>query len=169
MLEIQLAKISDLEIVEEIARACAKDMIKKNIFQWNEYYPSKNVFKNDIENQDLYVGLINSKVISCIMFSSFKDEVYRDIKWLKSDSKNLYIHRLAVHPTFQKKGVASKMMDFAENYAKINNFNSVRLDTFSQNPRNNKFYKSRKYIKLGDVYFPKQSSFPFHCYEKLIT
>jgi ribosomal protein S18 acetylase RimI-like enzyme len=169
MLEIQLAKISDLEIVEEIARACAKDMIKKNIFQWNEYYPSKNVFKNDIENQDLYVGLINSKVISCIMFSSFKDEVYTDIKWLKSDSKNLYIHRLAVHPTFQKKGFASKMMDFAENYAKINNFNSVRLDTFSQNPRNNKFYKSRKYIKLGDVYFPKQSSFPFHCYEKLIT
>ncbi|MEK9756414.1 MAG: GNAT family N-acetyltransferase [Bacteroidota bacterium] len=169
MLEIQLAKISELEIVEEIARACAKDMIKKNIFQWNEYYPSKNVFKNDIENQDLYVGSINSKVISCIMFSSFKDEVYKDVKWLKSDSKNLYIHRLAVHPAFQKKGFASKMMNFAENYAKINNFNSIRLDTFSQNPRNNKFYKSRNYIKLGDVYFPKQSSFPFHCYEKLIT
>ena len=169
MLDIKLAKIGDLQTVEGIARACAKDMIKKNIFQWNDYYPSKEVFKNDIDNQDLYVGSINSDVVSCIMFSSFKDEVYRDIKWLESDSKNLYIHRLAVHPSFQNKGVASKMMDFAENFAKKNNFNSVRLDTFSQNPINNKFYKSRKYIKLGDVYFPKQSSFPFHCYEKLIS
>ena len=60
------------------------------------------------------------------------------------------------------------MMDFAEDFAKSNNYISIRLDTFSQNPRNNKFYKSRGYNKLDDVYFPKQSQFPFHCYEKLV-
>ena len=59
-------------------------------------------------------------------------------------------------------------MDFAEEYAKKNQFKTVRLDTFSQNKRNNKFYKSREYIKLGDVFFPMQSKYPFHCYEKII-
>ena len=60
-------------------------------------------------------------------------------------------------------------MDFAEEYANLNGFKSVRLDTFSQNQRNNKFYKSRKYVQLDDVFFPMQSELPFHCYEKLIN
>jgi hypothetical protein len=51
---------------------------------------------------------------------------------------------------------------------KKNQFKTVRLDTFSQNKRNNKFYKSREYVKLGDVFFPMQSEYPFHCYEKII-
>ncbi|HET8854785.1 MAG TPA: GNAT family N-acetyltransferase, partial [Salinimicrobium sp.] len=46
---------------------------------------------------------------------------------------------------------------------------SVRLDTFSQNQRNQKFYVKRGYSRLGDIYFPKQSEFPFHCYEKIIS
>ena len=70
-------------------------------------------------------------------------------------------------PNFQKKGIGKSLMDFAEEYAKKNQFKTVRLDTFSQNKRNNKFYKSRKYIQLGDVFFPMQSEFPFHCYEKI--
>ena len=102
------------------------------------------------------------------MFSSFKDDVYKTVNWITQDEYNLYIHRLAVHPIFQKRGIARKMMDFAEDFAKSNNYISIRLDTFSQNPRNNKFYKSRGYNKLDDVYFPKQSEFPFHCYEKLV-
>ena len=34
---------------------------------------------------------------------------------------------------------------------------------------NNKFYKSRGYTQLEDVFFPMQSEFPFHCYEKLLV
>ena len=33
-------------------------------------------------------------------------------------------------------------MDFAEDYAKSNNYESVRLDTFSKNKRNNIFYEN---------------------------
>ena len=60
-------------------------------------------------------------------------------------------------------------MDFAEDYAKSNNYESVRLDTFSKNKRNNIFYENRGYIRLGNVYFPEQSRFPFYCFEKLIN
>ena len=116
----------------------------------------------------MYVSKINQEVVGCIMFSSIKDDVYKTVNWITQDEYNLYIHRLAVHPIFQKRGIARKMMDFAEDFAKSNNYISIRLDTFSQNPRNNKFYKSRGYYKLDDVYFPKQSEFPFHCYEKLV-
>ena len=168
MIKIELATQNELDRVKEIAEACAKNMIENNIFQWNDKYPSREIFKEDIKNKSLYVSKINQEVVGCIMLSSFKDYVYRSVDWITPDEYNLYIHRLAVHPFFQKKGIARKMMDFAEDFAKSNNYISIRLDTFSQNPRNNKFYKSRGYNKLDDVYFPKQSEFPFHCYEKLV-
>ena len=169
MIKIELANLNDLDRVKEIAEACAKNMIENNIFQWNDKYPSREIFKEDIKNKSLFVSKINQEVVGCIMLSSFKDDVYKSVNWITPDEYNLYIHRLAVHPIFQKKGIARKMMDFAEDFAKSNNYISIRLDTFSQNPRNNKFYKSRGYNKLDDVYFPKQSEFPFHCYEKLVV
>ena len=168
MIKIELATQNELDRVKEIAEACAKNMIENNIFQWNDKYPSREIFKEDIKNKSLYVSKINQEVVGCIMFSSRKDDVYKTVNWITKDEYNLYIHRLAVHPIFQKRGIARKMMDFAEDFAKSNNYISIRLDTFSQNPRNNKFYKSRGYNKLDDVYFPKQSEFPFHCYEKLV-
>ena len=168
MIKIELATLNELDRVKEIAEACAKNMIENNIFQWNDKYPSREIFKDDIKNKSLYVSKIDQEVVGCIMLSSFKDYVYKSVNWITPDEYNLYIHRLAVHPIFQKKGIARKMMDFAEDFAKSNNYRSIRLDTFSQNPRNNKFYKARGYNKLDDVYFPKQSEFPFHCYEKLV-
>ena len=168
MIKIELATLNELDRVKEIAEACAKNMIDNNIFQWNDKYPSREIFKEDIKNKSLYVSKINQEVVGCIMFSSRKDDVYKTVNWITKDEYNLYIHRLAVHPIFQKRGIARKMMDFAEDFAKSNNYISIRLDTFSQNPRNNKFYKLRGYYKLDDVYFPKQSEFPFHCYEKLV-
>ena len=168
MVKIKLAKLCDLDRVKEIAEACAKKMIEDNIFQWNENYPSKEIFREDIKNNSLFVARINSEIVGCIMLSSYKDDVYKNVKWISEDNNNLYIHRLAVHPRFQKKGIARKMMEYAEAFAKSKNHKSIRLDTFSKNDRNNKFYKLRGYIKLDDVFFPNQSVFPFHCYEKLI-
>jgi hypothetical protein len=52
-------------------------------------------------------------------------------------------------------------MDFSENLARKGGFVSVRLDTFSKNGRNNKFYKTRGYRVVGDVYFPNKVNFPF--------
>ena len=51
---------------------------------------------------------------------------------------------------------------------KKHNYVSVRLDTFSQNKRNLKFYESRNYNRLEEIYFPKQSEFPFYCYELIL-
>jgi ribosomal protein S18 acetylase RimI-like enzyme len=96
------------------------------------------------------------------------DKEYIPIQWLTANQNNIYIHRLSIHPNYQGKGHAQKLMGFAEDYAKQNGFASVRLDTFSQNKRNQKFYETRGYQKLGDIFFPKQSEHPFHCYELVL-
>ena len=168
MIKIELAEINDINDIMKMIHDCANDLIGKNIFQWNEKYPSRDIFLSDIEKKNLFILKNNSGIIGCISLSHEKDIEYTDVKWLTKDDKNLYLHRLAVDPKFQKKGIGKLLMDFAEDYARNNKFISVRLDTFSKNERNNRFYKSRKYTKLDDVYFLNQSEFPFHCYEKIL-
>ncbi|MGB5499480.1 MAG: GNAT family N-acetyltransferase [Maribacter sp.] len=162
---IRSAKISEISEILNLTKACAANMVKNGIYQWNEQYPSKKAFEKDIERSELFVLEKNCEIIGAIVISSFMDKEYIPIQWLTTNTKNAYIHRLSVHPNQQGKGYARKLMDFAENYAKKHNFVSVRLDTFSQNKRNQKFYETRGYHRLGDIYFPKQSEHPFHCYE----
>lgn len=161
---IRKATVLDLNSIMQITKACAKHMINQQIYQWNEHYPNRNAFKNDVQRGELYVYMQNNICMGCIVITTIKDVEYVPIDWLTKD-KNIYIHRLAVHPKYQGKGIAQQMMTFAENYAKTNGYFSVRLDTFSQNKRNQKFYETRGYKRLGNIYFPKQSKHPFYCYE----
>ena len=140
-------------------------MISQNIFQWNEHYPRREAFENDFERQELYVFEIANEVAGSLVISTLMDEEYTPIQWLTPNLNNIYIHRLAVHPKHQGNGFAKKMMDYAEDYCKKHNYTSARLDTFSQNKRNQKIYENRGYQKLGNIYFPKQSEHPFYCYE----
>lgn len=165
---IRKATVSDIKHIIVITQACAKAMIAKGIYQWNEHYPNSEVFKTDIKRNELYVLEIDHKVASCIVISTEMDEEYKPIRWLTKNDNNLYIHRLAVHPNYQSLGYAQQLMTFAEHHAIKHNYSSIRLDTFSQNKRNQKFYELRGYKQLGDIFFLKQSEYPFHCYELIL-
>jgi len=162
---IRKGKLEDIDAIMEMTKACAKAMIAIGIYQWNDHYPNPTAFKNDIKHNALYVLQINGTIKGTIVISTLMDDEYVPIKWLTENHNNIYIHRLAIHPKLQGQGYAQKLMDFAESFAKDNNYASIRLDTFSQNKRNQKFYELRGYKRLGDIYFPKQSKHPFYCYE----
>jgi len=165
---IRPAKISEIEDILTITRACAKAMEGAGIYQWNEYYPSAKVFEGDVKRGELFVLELNNQIIGSVALSTKMDQEYIPIKWLTKNNRNIYVHRLCVHPKHQGQGWAQKMMDFAENFAKEKGFASVRLDTFSQNKRNQRFYEVRGYKKLGDIFLPRQSKHPFHCYELVL-
>ena len=165
---IRKAKPNDLKRIIEITKACAAFMISNNIFQWNEHYPNIATFKNDLKEESLYVIEKNEKVIGCIVMSQIMDEFYQNVDWITSNKKNLYLHRLAIHPKFQKRGFAKQLMNFSFDFAKKNKFTSIRLDTFSGNPSNNIFYIKLGFKKLGEIYFRKQSDKPFYCFEKIM-
>ncbi len=164
---IRTAKLQDIPHILTITRACAVHMAKKGIFQWNEHYPNAEAFGKDVARGELFV-LEDDKVIGCITISTLMDKEYDIVEWLTANGNNLYVHRLAVHPSSQGKGHAQQLMGFAEAYALENNFTSIRLDTFSQNQRNQHFYEQRGYQRLGSIYFPMQSEHPFYCYEKVL-
>jgi len=165
---IRQAKASEIVQLIAITKLCAAHMIANDIYQWNENYPNIKAFEQDLERGELYVLYAQDTLLGGITISNIKDSEYEAISWLTQDTKHYYIHRLAVSPAFQKQGHARKLMDFAEYFAKQNGAVSVRLDTFSQNKRNQRFYENRGYQRLGNIYFPKQSQHPFYCYELVL-
>ena len=162
---IRKAKKEEIPQLLAITRDCAQYMISQNIYQWNDSYPSKKAFENDVLRDELFVLIIENNLIGCIVLTSKIDKEYLPVKWLTPNKNNFYVHRLAIHPEYQGKGFAQKLMDFAENLSVKNNYSSIRLDTFSKNTKNQKFYELRGYKKLESIYFPNQSNDPFYCYE----
>lgn len=158
----------DLNSIKSLTEACAIAMQEKGIFQWNEHYPSREKLEVDIQKEELYVLEDSTGIMGIVVLTDYMDEEYIPIKWLTPSQQNLYIHRLATHPSVWGKGYGQALMDFAESYAREHAYISVRLDTFSQNKRNHRFYEARGYQRLGDIFFPKQSTHPFHCYELVL-
>lgn len=165
---IRLAKKQEIGQILALTKACAAHMIAQQIYQWNEHYPSAAAFKNDISRNELYIYEQDNNIVGCIVISTFMDAEYNPILWSTPDDFNYYIHRLGVDPNYQKQGIARAMMDFAEALAKDKGAHAVRLDTFSQNKRNQRFYLNRGYSQLGNIHFPKQSEHPFYCYELVL-
>lgn len=162
------ASIEDIDSLMKITAACALHLTNNGIFQWNECYPNRQVFEDDVKRKELYIFKNEGEILGCVAISALMDEEYKPVEWLTLNENNVYIHRLAVHPDHQGKGLARKLMDFAEGKSKKENKSSIRLDTFSKNHRNQKFYEQRGYHRLGKIYFPKQSEFPFYCYELIL-
>jgi ribosomal protein S18 acetylase RimI-like enzyme len=165
---IRPAKLGEIPQIMGLTKACTRHMNEQGILQWNEDYPSEDAFSRDVGRTELLVMENGGSIIGCIAVSTLMDEEYKSVRWLTPNGRNMYVHRLAVHPDHQGKGYARQLMDKAENMARSARFISVRLDTFSKNVRNQRFYEARGYQKLEPIYFPKQSQHPFYCYELVL-
>ncbi len=51
---IRKATSSDVASILLVTKACAKSMISKGIYQWNEHYPNAAAFEKDIKRNELY-------------------------------------------------------------------------------------------------------------------
>jgi ribosomal protein S18 acetylase RimI-like enzyme len=166
-MKIKKVTITQKDEVFQLIMDCRKAMEEEGVFQWTDQYPTLKIISNDIQKGNLYRLTKNGKIAGVININELQDPEYKQVKWENSDVKIMVIHRLAVHPEFQKQGLAKRLMDFAENYAIENNYTSIRLDAFSNNPRALRFYENRDYQRRGEVFFPGRE-LPFYCFEKIL-
>ena len=108
---IRKAITNDINSVMEVIKSCTIDMISKNIFQWNDKYPNIETFKNDIVNKHLYVLVSENDILGCVSITFEMDDFYKKIDWISTTNKNIYVHRLAIHPKYQGLGYAALTSD----------------------------------------------------------
>jgi len=163
---ISSGQLSEVDEIIQLTKACAKNLREQGIDQWDENYPAKSIIENDILSGTLFTFKVENEILGIIVLNETQDDEYQELNWLTSAlHRSIVVHRLAVKPKHQGKGIAQKLMAFGEEHAWKNDYNSIRLDTFSQNPRNQQFYLKRNYKFIGEVFLKYKKDFSYFCYE----
>ena len=163
-MNIQLAQENDLSEILELLCLLLVNMQQNGFNYWNKNYPSEKI-PSDISQQCLYKVVVEEVILGIVSLNESQDKNYASLSW-KYGGNILAVHRLAVHPKAQRKGIGWKLMQFAEDFAQQNGYDAIRLDTYSQGFMVD-FYKKMNYQVVGNVILNPEVDF-FVCLEKEI-
>ena len=167
-MKIVQAQNCDIAVIASVLRECVRHMTAQGSDQWDDVYPNTESVAEDVRSRSAYMAMDDSACIGAITLNEVQEPEYRSILWLTDSPRVLVVHRLAVRPELQGRGIAGRLMDFAEDFAVANGYASIRLDAYTGNPRALALYDSRGYVRTGQVYFPRRI-LPFYCYEKVLS
>lgn len=167
-MEFRLAKEVDREKIEKIYEDGSLKLKSLGINQWqgNEK-PNLNNFSNLNENKIIYV-LEDKEIIVSTLIIYDKDDDYENnlVGTWNSPKPYVALHRIATLSGARKKGYGRKIIEFAESYARENNFKSVRIDTHRENKPMQNLLSSMEYNFVGLVFLDgKRERF---AYEKVL-
>jgi len=148
-MKYRLGKREDIDEICCIVRKAIEHMEEQGIHQWDEVYPAREDFLNDIDNDSLYVAVEDDKIIAFYVINQECDEEYHLCKWENPDESACIIHRLCVLPDYQNKGIGSGLLSHIEEQARSIGYKSIRLDVFSENPYALRLYEKKGYVKRG--------------------
>lgn len=161
-------QMTEAQQIMRLFHRCTEHLRQQGIDQWNEYYPSAAIVQEDIHANTIFIYRQGSDIMGSVTLDGHQPEEYGQLCWEGgSNGSVLVIHRLAVDPEHQGKGIARQLMDYAEVYARDNGYSSIRLDCFSMNVKAASVYRNFDYQYRGDVIFD-HSDIGFHCFEKVM-
>ena len=167
-MKIRKAKIIDLEKIMEMYHSCVNGMIANNIDQWDKSYPNYQIIQKDLKEKTYFVAEKDGEIIGGINLDQNQDKTYLKINWKDQSNSFLVVHRLAVKKEWWGKKIGKKLMLFAEELTKKRGLRSIRLDTYSGNPKAMRFYLMLGYKELGAINL-KPNKNEYYCFEKIIT
>ena len=132
-MKIELARLKELDELHGIVRAATRHMEEQGITQWDDVYPSRSILKDDIEKQQMYVIRAGGQKAGMMVLNEEQQPEYAEVDW-RYTGRALVIHRLTIDPAFERRGLAFRLMDFAEELAFAEGYDSIRLDAFTGDP-----------------------------------
>jgi ribosomal protein S18 acetylase RimI-like enzyme len=148
----------------QILTDCRQSMREQGIYQWDEIYPDPQGIYNDVREKALFIARDSDLCVGLVCLDRNAPDEYRSVPWSCSGGSVLVVHRLCVHPNWQRKGVARALMNFAEQFGRSEGCTCIHLDAYSGNARAIDLYERRGYRRRGHVYFSRRS-LPFVCFE----
>ncbi|MFJ7725183.1 GNAT family N-acetyltransferase [Neobacillus sp. NPDC097160] len=167
--QISLAAVGDLTSIDQLFQDCKEELQQKGIYQWDVEYPNKEYFEHTINEKEMFMLHSESETLGAMVLNEWQISEWDDVNWSNKDGKYLILHSFCTHPSVQGKGFGGTMLQFAENMAKEQGYDGIRLDAYSGNKGSLGFYEKRGYNKTGEVFFSSKPAGhgTYFCYEKL--
>ncbi len=165
---IELAKLANINEIHQIFIDVTKGLRSMGVNQWDFSYPNKEIITDDIKSKSCYIIKIKEQIAAVVSLNEDQDVQYKNVNWKAAESGIWVIHRLAVNPTFQNKGIASKLCAYLEELVKAENGKAIRLDAYSENPYSNKMYLKLGYKLMNEYLYFHNNPIPFNAYEKIL-
>ncbi len=149
------AETVDLDGIAALAGQAAARMVSQGIDQWDEFYPIREDFEQDIKSGQLTMGMLGDEIAVIYTVNGEYEPEYDSAKWKSPDMPFCILHRLCVNPLFQNRGLARQTMEHIEREAAAKGVQAIRLDVFSQNPHALKLYRNCGFEKAGTAQWRK--------------
>ena len=148
-IEYRLGTAQDLDAICMLIKEAVEEMEKHGIYQWDDIYPARIDFEEDIEKSTLYLAHLEDKLAALYVISGECDEQYGNGEWEYDADKAYVLHRFCVSPQFQNRGIGKAVLLHIEDQIKDMGYESVRLDTFTENPFAQRLYLHNGYESRG--------------------
>ena len=158
-MKFRKATENDIDEICGMVKAAIDVMEANGIHQWDEIYPTKEEFLDDIRGSNLFVGIKDTKIAVVFVLNKWQDPAYFSAEWTYKGEQFCVLHRLCVNPKFQNQGVAKETLYYIEEKLKNAGVRSIRLDAFTENPYALKLYKNFGYRTTGTADWRKGKFF----------
>ena len=146
-------RMADLAEICALVQAAIAEMERHGIHQWDARYPDETVLRGDLAAQTMTVGLCGGRIAVIYAVSEECDPAYRTGRWLRPETPWRVLHRLCVHPDFQRRGIARQAVLHAEQALVRCGIGALRMDVFAENPYALRLYGALGYRKAAEVRF----------------
>jgi ribosomal protein S18 acetylase RimI-like enzyme len=164
---IRLATLNDVEAIMQLIAQVVPVMNASGNFQWDSTYPNADVFKNDIELEQLWVAEVDGKVAGVTAITTDQADEYRNAG-MDTDVTAIVTHRLAVGLDYRGLRIAETLLNQAEVVARKRGIDTLRIDTNSNNKATRKLFPKLGYEYTGETGFKFRPNLRFYCYEKVL-
>jgi GNAT superfamily N-acetyltransferase len=164
-MEVKQAKSTDLVEILYLLNVCISDMNAKGLKHWNNVFPGNEQIRKDLEEGNIYLAKEKGVCKGMVTLNDSEPAGYGDMKFQTAEARPLFLHRMAVHPKWQGKGIASYLVDFAQKMARDRGFTCIRLDIYQSSQEARQLCKKLNFQEIGSFQAPCQK-IPYVCYEK---
>ncbi len=140
-------------------------MIATGNYQWDANYPNEAVFLRDIALEQLWIAKLENDIAGVAALTMDQEPEYAQVGW-DPHEPSIVVHRLAVDPSFRGAGVASALMQKAEELAVTRDIAVLRVDTNTQNEATQRLFPKLGYQLAGEISLAIRPGLRFLCYEK---
>lgn len=127
---------NDLSVIFNLFEKAIQFLKLNKYIGWNSY--DKAFIQSDIEQERLFKITIGNE-IACIFSVCYSDALI----WREMEKGNaIYLHRIVLNRYFAGEKLFSKILEWAIQFAKNNNLQYIRMDTWADNKKIIDYYKS---------------------------